>query len=171
MEFTAQPLSTRDVLELILLSVQAIVVIATVYWAALQTKLLRRSIESTVYMGIVERGNALFEKVLDYPRTLGPLLFDPLKGSNTPQEETQQFMRLGYLMGMFNLFHVVFLSHSKGVVDGLSWNRWLGLISYFLRSHHEFSDYWRVLPVKQARYHPDFVKFIDDMIVSSDKTK
>ena len=88
---------------LVLLLLQTLIISGALYWAAKQSQLLRKSIESNVYMGIVERGNLLFERVLDYPRTLGPLLFKPAPATRTPQEETQFYMRLAYLLGMFNL--------------------------------------------------------------------
>ena len=144
-----------------LLFVQTVIIGGTLYWAARQSQLLRRSIESSVYMGIVERGNLLFERILDYPRTLGPLFFEPNQQFETPQEEAQLYMRRGYLLGFFNLFHVVFLSHSHGVVDDQSWSRWKALITYFLGSHQEFTTFWTSLPIKTERYHPDFVRLID----------
>jgi hypothetical protein len=145
-------------------SLQTLITAGALYLAARQTKNLQQSIEANVYLGIVERGNALFERALDYPRTLGPLLLPPSPTQMSPNDESEYYMQRCYLLSLFNLFHVVFLQHKRGVVDDMSWQRWQSLIGYWIKEHREFGRFWNELPVRNHRYHEGFVKFIDGLI-------
>src|SRR5260370_7463871 len=107
-------METLQIVVVVVGSLQTIITAGALYLASRQTKSLQQSIEANVYLGIVERGNALFERALDYPRTLGPILLPPTTVQMSPNDESEYYMQRSYLLSLFTLLHVLFLHPHTG---------------------------------------------------------
>lgn len=149
----------------IIQAIEAIVLTATVYWAAKQSLILRESMESRTYQRIVERTNILFAKILDHPQSLGPLLVKESE-SFSPRERTKSYVQQGFMLSLFNLFHLVFLEYAKGNVEEGDWARWKALMSHLFEHHPIYKIYWDNLSAKNERYHTEFVDMINELMMS-----
>lgn len=150
---------------LIVLGVQTIIftttLIVLIYQnrgLATQNRQLSHSLRTATYMDIMAKGNALFDRVIDFPQALGPIMFGELPGE---VDTEQTYLKRAYILALLNLFHWVCLQYSQGNIDADSWGRWKDLIG-LIAGRPEVQDFWQNLEIREKRYIPQFVTMMNE---------
>lgn len=146
----------------LILIVQTIIFTLTLGAIVWQISSLKKQLKDQIYMDIVSKVDSLYEKVLEHPEALGPLVFGSRKDSDKNALK-DYYLKQGYVLSFFNLFHWVFLQRDRGNVSPDSWRRWEYLLEGFL-SRSEVVAFWKTLEARDQRYKRNFVLKIGELL-------
>lgn len=158
--------TAMDTTILIFIVLQTIIFALTLTAIFWQIGILKNQLKDQIYMDIASKVNGLYEKVLEYPEALGPFVFGSVKFSDKNSLK-DYYLKKGYQLSLFNLFHWVFLQHDRGNVSPDSWRRWESLFKAFL-SRSEIVAFWNELEARDQRYNADFVVKVGELIKEAD---